>query len=52
MLERARVQGFQKGDGPLFQTQCSSAPPFPHSDGPACTARLAHPIATPLCLKN
>jgi len=33
---------------PLFPTQGSSAPP-PHSDGPSCTARLARPIATPLC---
>ena len=45
-LEGARVQEFQKG--PIFPTRGSSAPPLPHSDGPACTARLAHPIATSL----
>jgi len=43
--ERARVQGFQKGHH--FLTQGLSAP-SPHNDGPACTARLAHPIATQL----
>ena len=42
-LERARVQGFQKPPPPLFPTQFVWARPL--SDGPTCTARLAHPIA-------
>ena len=50
-LQWARVQVFQKG--PLFppkkflKTASGKFCP-PHSAGPACTARLARPIVTPL----
>ena len=43
--ELVHVQGFE--EGLLFPTQGSYGP---HSDGPTCTARLAHSIAMPLLL--
>ena len=42
-LEQACVQGFQKGPSSPHRVRLG-----PHSDGAACTARLAHPVATPL----
>ena len=47
-LERSRVQTISKGPFRL-PTEGSS---WPHSDGPACTARLALSIHAPLNIKN
>ena len=44
-LERARVQGFQKGSLPSSPHGFVRAP---NCDGPECTARFAHYTATPL----
>ena len=47
-FERARVQGIQKPPSSPFLPHVYSVRLDLHGDGPACTALLAHPIATPL----